>query len=132
MILQALAKHYQMMAEAGEAPRRGWCPVGVSFALEIAVDGALRRVYDLREEQRSGKKTAVRPRRMIVPDHPTRAGQKPPAYFLCDTSTYFLGLAEDEEDLAKAEKKRQDALQRFASAKELHEKMLGDLDAPAA
>ena len=132
MILQALAKHYQMMAEAGEAPRRGWCPVGVSFALEIAADGALRRVYDLREEQRSGKKTAVRPRRMIVPDHPTRAGQKPPAYFLCDTSTYFLGLAEDEEDLAKAEKKRQDALQRFASAKELHEKMLGDLDAPAA
>lgn len=132
MILQALAKHYQMMAEAGEAPRRGWCPVGVSFALEIAVDGALRRVYDLREEQRSGKKTAVRPRRMIVPDHPTRAGQKPPAYFLCDTSTYFLGLAEDEEDPAKAEKKRQDALQRFASAKELHEKMLGDLDAPAA
>jgi len=132
MILQALAKHYQMMAEAGEAPRRGWCPVGVSFSLEIAADGALRRVYDLREEQRSGKKTAVRPRRMIVPDHPTRAGQKPPAYFLCDTSTYFLGLAEDEEDPAKAEKKRQDALQRFASAKELHERMLGDLDAPAA
>ena len=88
----------EAMAEAGDAPRRGWCPVGVSFALELAADGALLCPYDLREEQHSDKKTAVRPRRMVVPDHPPRSGKKPPAYFLCDTSTYFLGLAEDEEE----------------------------------
>ena len=44
MILQALAKRYQTMAEKGDAPRRGWCPVGVSFALDLAEDGALLRV----------------------------------------------------------------------------------------
>lgn len=132
MILQALAKRYQTMAEKGDAPRRGWCPVGVSFALDLAEDGALLRVYDLREEQSQGKKTVIRPRQMIVPDHPTRAGQKPKAYFLCDTATYFLGIAEEEDDPAKAEKKRRDALQRFTSAKELHEKLLQGMDAPAA
>lgn len=132
MILQALAKRYQTMAEKGDAPRRGWCPVGVSFALDLAEDGKLLRVYDLREEQSQGKKTVIRPRQMIVPDHPTRAGQKPKAYFLCDTATYFLGIAEEEDDSAKAEKKRRDALQRFTSAKELHEKLLQGMDAPAA
>ncbi len=69
---------------------------------------------------------------MIVPDHPPRAGRQPPAYFLCDTATYFLGIAEEEDDPAKAEKKRQDALQRFTSAKELHEKLLQGMDVPAA
>lgn len=132
MILQALAKRYQKMAEKGDAPRRGWCPVGVSFALDLAEDGALLRVYDLREEQSQGKKTVIRPRQMIVPDHPTRAGQKPKAYFLCDTATYFLGIADEEDDPAKAEKKRRDALQRFTSARELHEKLLQGMDAPAA
>ena len=82
MILQALAKRYQTMAEHGDAPQRGWCHVGVSFALELAENGELLRVYDLREEQSQGKKTVIRPRRMIVPDHPTRAGRQPPAYFL--------------------------------------------------
>lgn len=132
MILQALAKRYQTMAEYGDAPRRGWCPVGVSFALDLAENGELLRVYDLREEQSQGKKTVIRPRRMIVPDHPTRAGRQPPAYFLCDTATYFLGIAEEEDDPTKAEKKRQDALQRFTSAKELHEKLLQGMDVPAA
>ena len=132
MILQALAKRYQTMAENGDAPRRGWCPVGVSFALDLAENGELLRVYDLREEQSKGKKMVIRPRRMIVPDHPTRAGQKPKSYFLCDTATYFLGIAEEEDDPAKAEKKRQDALQRFTSAKELHEKLLQGMDVPAA
>lgn len=132
MILQALAKRYQTMAEHGDAPQRGWCHVGVSFALELAENGELLRVYDLREEQSRGKKTVIRPRRMIVPDHPPRSGRQPPAYFLCDTATYFLGIAEEEDDPAKAEKKRQDALQRFTSAKELHEKLLQGMDVPAA
>ena len=132
MILQALAKRYQTMAEHGDAPRRGWCPVGVSFALDLAENGELLRVYDLREEQSQGKKTAVRPRRMIVPDHPPRSGRQPTAYFLCDTATYFLGIAEDDEDPSKAEKKRRDALQRFTSAKALHEKILQDMDFSAA
>lgn len=56
MILQALAKRYQTMAEHGDAPRRGWCPVGVSFALDLAENGELLRVYDLREEQSQGKR----------------------------------------------------------------------------
>lgn len=132
MILQALAKRYQTMAEKGDAPRRGWCPVGVSFALDLAEDGKLLRVYDLREEQSQGKKTVIRPRQMIVPDHPPRSGRQPPAYFLCDTATYFLGIADEEDDPAKAEKKRRDALQRFTSARELHEKLLQGMDAPAA
>lgn len=132
MILQALAKRYQTMAEHGDAPQRGWCHVGVSFALELAENGELLRVYDLREEQSQGKKTVIRPRRMIVPDHPPRSGRQPPAYFLCDTATYFLGIAEEEDDPTKAEKKRQDALQRFTSAKELHEKLLQGMDVPAA
>ena len=132
MILQALAKRYQTMAEHGDAPRRGWCPVGVSFALDLAENGELLRVYDLREEQSQGKKTAVRPRRMIVPDHPPRSRRQPTAYFLCDTATYFLGIAEDDEDPSKAEKKRRDALQRFTSAKALHEKILQDMDFSAA
>ncbi len=132
MILQALAKRYKAMVENGDAPKRGWCPVGVSFALEVAENGALLRIYDLREEQNSGKKTVMRPRQMIVPDHQPRSGRQPPAYFLCDTSIYFLGIAEDDADPVKAEKKRRDALQRFESARELHQKLLQDVNSPAA
>lgn len=132
MILQALTKYYESMVKADKAPEQGWCFAGVSFALDLKENGELRCVYDLREEQENGKKLVRRPQTMIVPDHPTRSGQRPPAYFLCDNSTYFLGIAAAENDAAKAEKKAKAAMQRFASAKELHEKILQGVDSPAA
>ena len=55
MILQALVRHYEQLAQKGRIASPGWQSVKVSFAIRIGEDGTLRAVEDLREEVPSGK-----------------------------------------------------------------------------
>ena len=39
MILQALAKYYENLAEEGKVPKPGWCSAKVSYAIRLGIDG---------------------------------------------------------------------------------------------
>ena len=39
MILQALVKHYENLAEQGKVSRLGWCHAKVSYEIELSPEG---------------------------------------------------------------------------------------------
>ena len=41
MILQALAKHYENLAEQGNVSRPGWCHAKVSYAVNLSETGEI-------------------------------------------------------------------------------------------
>lgn len=93
MILQALTKHYEMLAEQGRVAESGWCQAKVSYALDIARDGSLSGIISLKQEETRGKKSVMVPCFMKVPEMVSRtAGVS--ANFLCDNSKYVLGVDE--------------------------------------
>lgn len=121
MILQALASYYQVLAARKEIAPPGRASVGVSFALELAPDGALLRVLPLKVQPAEGKKEL--PQSMWVPEQVKRSSGVA-ANFLCDNSSYLLGIDE------KGKPGR--TLQCFAAAGELHRAVLDGVDSPAA
>ena len=91
MILQSLTAYYETLERKGEITSPGWCNAKVSFALELSWDGQLKRVIPLKKEVERGKKTVLEPRIMKVPQMVTRSSGVA-ANFLCDNSSYFLGI----------------------------------------
>ena len=71
MILQALVKAYEALAERGELEKPGWVGVKVSFALELDGQGKLLQVFPLGLPDKMGKRTA---RQMMLPEMVKRAG----------------------------------------------------------
>lgn len=104
MILHALNSYYERMLNTPDSgmPSFGTSLENISFALVLGVDGKLRAVEDLREQD--GKK--LRPRKMPVPAAVTRtSGVK--ANFLWDKSSYVFGA--DGDGLSEANRQRFDA-----------------------
>lgn len=123
MILQSLVACYEAMAAAGKLDRPGWSPVGVAYGLEVDETGALVSVIPLKLEVSSGGKTVLRPQMLTVPTQVKRAsGVK--ANFLCDNSSYFLGI--DNKDNPKH------TANCFQAAGDLHRQLLGPLSSPGA
>lgn len=91
MILQSLVEYYEALERRGEITSPGWCNAKVSFALELSRDGELKRVIPLKREVARGKKTVMEPQLMKVPQMVTRSSGVA-ANFLCDNSSYFLGI----------------------------------------
>ena len=104
-------------------PQAGWEYRGVLFALVLSEAGNLLQVMPLAQQTMRGKKQVNVPRRIIVPMGETRASGICP-FFLCDNSSYFLGL--DEKGKAKR------TAECFAAAKKLHEEVLGGVQSEAA
>lgn len=123
MILESLVRYYEILAAAGKLDRPGWSPVGVSYALELDERGALLQIVPLKLEQAQGKKTVLRPQMLNVPSPIKRTVAVLPN-FLCDNSSYFLGVA----NKGKSERSRD----CFLAAKTLHLKLLDGLSSPAA
>ncbi len=123
MILQALVKHYETLAEQGKVSRPGWCQAKVTYALDIDTEGTLLGMIPLKQEIESGKKTVWVPQLMEVPEMATRASGVS-ANFLCDNSKYLLGIDEDGSG------KR--VLECFQAAKEKHEAILGEVQSETA
>lgn len=122
-MLQALVERYETECKEGRLPRDGWEYRGVLFALVLSEAGDLLQVMPLAQQTMHGKKQVNVPRRIIVPMGETRASGICP-FFLCDNSSYFLGM--DEKGKAKR------TAECFAAAKKLHEEVLGGVQSEAA
>ncbi len=111
MILQALYRYYGILAQDPEsdiAPP-GYSTVDVSFALELSARGNLLNVIPLYELVPRGKKFDEKPKRLIVPEQFKHSNQIS-AFFLCDNSTYVLGISQREEEYGS---KRFDAFRKY-------------------
>ena len=123
MILQALTEYYQTLANQGEISPPGWRKVKVAYALCIKADGSLEQVISIQTQQQMGNKTVLAPQLIELPA-PVKRASGIAANFLCDNSSYLLGV--DNKG------KPQRALNCFEACKKLHEKLLEQIDSPAA
>lgn len=113
MILAALASYYDQLLKDGRLPEPGWNPHRVAFDLEISEAGDLRAVISL------GDKGTER----AIPEQAKRT-VKVIANFLCDTSSYLLGVdAKGKPDRAKL---------CFGASREMHHRVLDGVDSPVA
>ena len=55
MILQALVKHYETLADADKVTRQGWCHAKVSFGINLSKDGDIKGIISLKREAERGK-----------------------------------------------------------------------------
>lgn len=124
MILQALAAYYEQLLRQGKLSAPGWdSHFKVSYQLRIDESGALIDLIDCREPALRGKKEVLAPREMTVPSHATRSSGVA-ANFLCDNSSYILGVDE------KGKPKR--TAQCFAACAALHHEVLDEVNTPVA
>lgn len=123
MILQALTSYYEDLLRLGKAERPGWSKAKVSYGLVINGDGQLLHLLHLQEEVTRGKNTVLAPQELLVPT-PAKRSSGVLANFLCDNSSYLLGV-----DNKNKPKRTADC---FAAAKDLHQKLLQGVDSPAA
>ena len=123
MILQALTDYYKTLSSRGEISPPGWSLVKVSYALCIDDSGALEQVISLQTEQPKGKKIVLSPRLICLPA-PVKRSSGAVSNFLCDNSSYLLGVDNKE--------KPQRAAACFQVCKTLHETILDGVASPAA
>ena len=124
MILQALTAYYEQLLRTGQIAAPGWDhSFKVSYWLRIGPDGQLLDLVDCRQLVPKGKKEVLAPREMVVPAHGTRTSGID-AKFLCDKSSYLLGL-DDENNRARAK-------QCFSACVKLHHEILDNVDSPVA
>lgn len=123
MILQALTQYYEDLLAQGKIARPGWAVAKVSWALELGKDGSLLGLFHLQREVPRGKKTALVPQELLVPQ-PVKRSSGVAANFLYDTSSYLLG--------ADAKGKPARAAECFATAAALHRQRLDDAQSAAA
>ena len=123
MILQVLVDYYETLAAQGKIAQPGWGLVKASYALYIDDHGELEQVVSVQTEQIKGKKTVLAPQAFQLPA-PVKRTVNPSANFLCDNSSYILGI----DSKGKPER----TYQCFTDCKALHEKVLKGMDSPAA
>lgn len=120
MILQALARLYDILAEKGVLEQPGWLPAKVSWALELDAKGTLLRVRPLESQNAKGKSVT---QEMKVPEPAKRTVGIIPN-FLCDNSSYVLGV----DDKGKPQR----SLECFEAFRNKHHDLLDDVAHPAA
>ena len=123
MILQALTDYYRTLEQAGKIDAPGWAPVKVSYALLLSENGALEQVIGIQTEQPRGKKMVSAPQILSLPA-PVKRTVGVAANFLCDNASYLLGI----DSKGKPQRTRE----CFEASKSLHERLLADVDSPAA
>lgn len=126
MILDALVRHYDQLAEDPESDVApfGFSLQKIGFALVLNSDGSLHAI-ESRIDESSGK---PRPIEMVVP-HPggkRTSGIAP--YFLWDKTAYVLGRDLVEE--AKSPKKAKRLNEQFQAFRKLHHKFAERVDHP--
>lgn len=91
MILQALVKYYENLAEQGNVSRLGWCHAKVSYEINLSSEGDIIGITSRKIEDMRGKKAVWVPANLVVPEMVTRSSGVA-ANFLCDNSKYMLGI----------------------------------------
>lgn len=120
MILQALVRCYEALAERGELEKPGWSPVKVSWGLELDADGQVKSLLLMGGTDAKGKQI---PRIMKLPD-PVKRASGIATNFLCDNSSYILGI----DAKGKPERTRE----CFAACARKHQDVLKDVRHPTA
>lgn len=123
MILQALTHYYEDLLSLGKMTRPGWATVKVSYGLVLDGEGQLIQLLHLQQEVQRGKKTVLAPQEIAMPA-PVKRAVNVAANFLCDNSSYLLGVDSKGKPSRTAE--------CFSAAKKLHLDLLKDADSPAA
>jgi len=124
MILQALSRYYDILLQDPEsdiAPP-GYSTVEVAFAIEISTKGKFENLIPLVDQVPMGRKIIDKPKRMIVPEQ-GKHSNKVSAFFLCDNSTYVLGISDEEGDYG---------IKRFQAFRDLNKELLSKVDSSAA
>lgn len=116
MILSALADYYEQILNdhPDRIPALGWCSRQIKFILELSGDGELVNVIPSQEKRGWAK---------MVPEQMKRSSGVA-ANFLCDTSSYFLGI--------DAKGKPERSVKCFEAAKALHTELLSSVDSECA
>lgn len=115
MILQALVKHYENLAEQGEVSHPGWCHAKVSYEIDLSENGDVVGITSRKIEDLRGKKMVWVPANLEVPEMVTRSSGVA-ANFLCDNSKYVLGIDADGAN--------QRVIDCFQATKEKHQTIL--------
>ena len=100
MILQALAKYYENLAEEEKVPKPGWCSAKVSYQIDLSEEGDVKGIISLKTEEERGKKTVQVPQVLLVPEMVTRSSGVS-ANFLCDNAKYLLGISQEADEKSK-------------------------------
>ena len=123
MILQALAKYYEVLVREGKLDQMGWADAKISYALYIDDTGELEQAAPLKEEAARGAKTVLVPRAISLPA-PVKRSSGIASNFLWDNSSYILGV--------DSKGKPQRSVDCFSACKALHHQLLDGVDSPAA
>ena len=129
MILQALNQYYNILEDDPDVniPRLGYSTVKVSHAINLSESGEILDILSMYETVQRGKTTREVPRNMIVPAHAKRTVNIA-ANFLCDSSTYILGIASEN----KKDKNPDYAIWRFEDFKTKNLEILSNVDGQEA
>ena len=123
MILQALTAYYETLAEFGKVTRPGWSIAKVAGRLTLSKNGEIEGFVPMKKEEIRGKKTVEVPQTLRVPEQKSRASGISPN-FLCDNSTYLLGI----DEKGKPERSKE----CFFAAREKHMEILKNIHSKAA
>ena len=118
MILQALVRCYEALAERGELEKPGWSPVKVSWGLELDVDGQVKSLLPLGGMDTKSKQFS---RTMTLPNK-LKSTSRASSNFLWDNSEYILGLGKKENTTEK----------NFQACVWRHQEILKDVKHPFA
>jgi CRISPR-associated protein Csd1 len=120
-ILQSLARRYERLASAGEAPIPGFAPSQIAFTIVLDHDGRYVTTHD----ERSGEGKKLRPRTVSAPSAPKRTVGIASGVFWDKTSYVFGRTAPDTTVSAAKQAKDADRLVReHAAFLARHEKLL--------
>lgn len=123
MILQALTQYYEDLLAQGKIARPGWAVAKVSWALELGEDGSLLGLFHLQREVPRGKKTALVPQELLVPQ-PVKKTSGVASNFLYGNSSYILGADTKDNPVRTAK--------CFVAAADLHRQRLDGAQSAAA
>lgn len=118
MILQALVRCYEALAERGELQKPGWSPVKVSWGLELDADGQVKSLLPLGSMDTKSKQFS---RTMTLPNK-LKSTSRASSNFLWDNSEYILGLGKKENTTEK----------NFQACVWRHQEILKDVKHPFA
>ncbi len=118
MILQALVRCYEALAERGELEKPGWSPVKVSWGLELDADGQVKSLLPLGSMDTKSKQFS---RTMTLPNK-LKSTSRASSNFLWDNSEYILGLGKKENTTEK----------NFQACVWRHQEILKDVKHPFA
>ncbi len=119
MILQALVRCYDALAERGQLDRPGWLEAKVSWSIELDEQGQLKQIIPLGTANKNGKTVCTKK----LPEMVKRASGVA-ANFLCDNAMYMLGVD------SKGKKAR--TVECFKACAQRHLTLLEGVDQPFA